>query len=266
MLARTCAACAARRLSCRLGLSCVCSPSPQSISQAKAGLDVQLPSEAPDKANHIRSPNLFVRHLSHPSQRFLPSRCCASRTRHSPHHTSQFQRCRWTFTARIAGSSSDLTKTSAKPQTRHVGLEFINCMLVCTFHWLRPRQSSDHKTNPNRSSCRLSQLIVWLVQVTVLNGNRWNRGFYVDAFGHVRCNTRDMNTACPLAVGSSQSVAVGTDGATTFFTSALSSTSSGTAGPLLLQLPRLSTSRTSAPQSGDITFRNSSPSANGNSL
>ena len=34
--------CADRRLSCRLDLSCICSPSQQSISQAKAGLDVLL--------------------------------------------------------------------------------------------------------------------------------------------------------------------------------------------------------------------------------
>ena len=50
-----------------------------------------------------------------------------------------------------------------------------------------------------------------------------------------------LNTACLLAVCSSRSVAVGAVGATSFFTGSLSLRSSGTAGPLLPELPPSST-------------------------
>ena len=49
VLARTCAPCAAHRLSCHLDLFCTCSPSPRSTSQAKAGLDVLLGNSRPKR-------------------------------------------------------------------------------------------------------------------------------------------------------------------------------------------------------------------------
>ena len=129
----------------------------------------ELASEAPDENKQ----NVFAQHLSQPSQRSLPTRCSASRTKHPllslDSHTCQLQRCR----------------------------------------------------------C---------------------------GFGHVRRNTRDTKSVCS------------SDGATSFFTSALSSTSSSTAGPLLLQLPPSCTGSTPAPRSSDNTSRNSSPSGYGNSL
>ena len=191
-------------------------------------------------------------------------------------HTCKFQRCRCGFLQcqnawLVVRSDEDLCETTA----HHVALEFSNCILVCTFRW------HDGRTNPaitvilanqDRGS-RFSHLVITIVQITVVNGNRWYRSF---PFTPARCwcilprpmqhsRHQVLNTACPLAVCSSRSSAVGAEGITSFFIGVLSSTSSGTIGPLLLELPPSNTGHTAAPWSSDITSRNSSPLVNGNS-
>ena len=100
------------------------------------------------------------------------------------------------FGAEIAGSLSD--ENLCEATANHVVLEFSNRILFCTLRW------HNGCTNPaitvafahlNQGSRQLLRRIVTFFQVTVVKGNRLNRGLHflhdVDAFGHVRCNTRD---------------------------------------------------------------------------
>ena len=120
-------------------------------------------------------------------------------------------------------------------------------------------------------SRRLLQQVVKFVQVTVVNGNRWNRGLSSTGTILMHSATSDATLATP---GSEHCMPTGRVLFSVFCCWSCRrhklfhkfSTSSGTAGPLLPELPPSSTGHTPALCSIDITSRNSSLSVYGNSL
>ena len=94
-----------------------------------------------------------------------------------------------------------------KPLPRHIVLEFGNRILICTLRWHNGRADPAITITlaiQMLNSCRFLQLIVSVVQLYIVNGNRWNRGFspsstmLMHSMQHSRHQV--LNTACPVAV------------------------------------------------------------------
>ena len=105
------------------------------------------------------------------------------------------------FRTKIDGSLSDLTRTYlCEATTNHIVLEFSNGILVCTFRWhngcanVAITVTLDHQI---RGSRRPLQQVVTFVQVTVANGNRWNRGFSSTGTMLMHSATSDATLATP---------------------------------------------------------------------
>ena len=144
----------------------------------------ELLSEAPVETSQIRSHSIF--HIQHSALcQPVALRAVHGSLLHLDSHTWQLQRsCCGLLEGRFV-----VDENLCKATARH---EISKHNLSCTFRWHNGRANpaiTITLANQNRSSCRLLQLIVSFLQVTVLESRSRFLLHDADAFGHARCNT-----------------------------------------------------------------------------